>query len=43
MISVETDVNSLKFAQSFKRQPYKMVKHTQKIRWQIDDKLFECV
>ena len=28
---------------SFKRQFYKMVKHTQTIRRQIADELFECV
>ena len=27
----------------FKRQYHKMVKHTQTIRWQIADELFECV
>ena len=27
----------------FKRQTRKMVKHTQAIRWQIADELFECV
>ena len=27
----------------FKRQPYKMVKHTQTIRRQAADELFECV
>ena len=27
----------------FKRQPHKMFKHTQKIRRQIADELFECV
>ena len=29
--------------QPFKRQSHKMVKHTQTIRRQIADKLFECV
>ena len=28
---------------NFKREPHKMVKHTQKIRRQIADELFECV
>ena len=32
----------LKF-QLFKQQPHKMVKHTQTIRRQIADKLFECL
>ena len=27
----------------FKRQPHKMVKHTQTIRRQFADELFECV
>ena len=27
----------------FKRQPHKMVKHTQKICWQFAHELFECV
>ena len=27
----------------FKRQLHKMVKHTETIRWQIADELFECV
>ena len=27
----------------FKRQSHKMAKHTQSIRRQIDDELFECV
>ena len=29
--------------QYFKRQPHKMVKHTQTICWEIADELFECV
>ena len=29
--------------QPFKRQPRKMVKHTQTIRRQFADELFECV
>ena len=29
--------------QPFKRQPHKMVKHTQTIRRQFADELFECV
>ena len=28
---------------TFKRQSHKMAKHTQTIRWQIADELFECV
>ena len=31
------------FCEPFKRQPHKMVKHTQAIRWQFADDLFECV
>ena len=36
VISFELEVNPLKFTDyySFKRQPHKMVKHTQTIRWQ---------
>ena len=33
MISVGAEVTLLKFSQPFKRQPHKMVKHTQTIRW----------
>ena len=35
--------NSVPDLNPFKRQPHKMVKHTQTIRQQIADKLFECV
>ena len=31
------------FFEPFKRQPHEMVKHTQTIRRQIADELFECV
>ena len=31
------------YIQPFKRQAYKMVKHTQTIRWQFADKLFQYV
>ena len=34
---------TLSFYQLFKRQPHKMVKHTQTIRRQFPDELFECV
>ena len=33
MITVGAEVTLLKFSQPFKRQPHKMVKHTQTIRW----------
>ena len=32
-----------KSEKTIKRESHKMVKHTQTIRWQIADELFECV
>ena len=29
--------------QPFRRQPHKIVKHTQPIRWQLADKLVGCI
>ena len=43
MISVGIEVNSFKLAQHIKRQSHKKAKHTQTIRRQIPDELFECV
>ena len=33
----------ISYSSPIKRQFHKMVKHSQTIRWQIADELFECV
>ena len=37
-----SSLNAYQF-NSLSANPHEMVKHTQKFRWQIADKLFECV
>ena len=39
----DSKIKSFFTLQPFKRQSHKMIKHTQTIRRQIADELFECV
>ena len=43
VLPVDQSYQQIKILLTFKRQPHRMVLHTQTIRRQIDDELFECV
>ena len=43
ILLLSEDDSALKVSKHFKRQSHKMFKHTQTIRRQFADELFECV